>query len=90
MIDGIKGCVYIIQQSVDAGSFRRRPAALPALPSQVWLNVQFGIKTTCHTINRDTDENRVTAIDFLLVLFHKEKNVECTLHKLTFLGYKLR
>ncbi|GAE21194.1 hypothetical protein JCM10003_612 [Bacteroides pyogenes JCM 10003] len=42
------------------------------------MNVQFGIKTACHTINRDADKNRVTAIDFLLVLFHKEKNGKCT------------
>ena len=89
MIDGIKGCVYIIQQSVDAGSFRRTSGGFACLTvPKFGLNVQLGIETACHTVNRDTDENRVTAIDFLLVLFYKEKNVECTFHKLTFLGYK--
>ena len=89
MIDGIKGCVYIIQQSVDAGSFRRTSGGFACLTvPKFGLNVQLGIETACHTVNRDTDENRVTAIDFLLVLFHKEKNGKCILHKLTFLGYK--
>lgn len=74
VIDGIKGCVYIIQQSVDAGSFRRTSGGFACLTvPKFGLNVQLGIETACHTVNRDTDENRVTAIDILLVLFTKKR-----------------
>ena len=89
VINGVQGCVYIIQQSVDTGSFRRTSGGFTCLTvPNFGLNIKFGIETACHTINRDADKNRVTAIDFLLVLFHEEKNGKCTLHKLTFFGYK--
>ena len=90
VINGVQGCVYIIQQSVDTGSFRRTSGGFTCLTvPNFGLNIKFGIETACHTINRDADKNRVTAIDFLLVPFHERKETENVLFiNSLFFGYK--
>lgn len=85
VVNGVQGCVYIIQHTVYAAGFRSTSGSLAhfTVPNRVW-HVQLGVKTARHAVHCDTGEKRVRPVGFLLVFLCVKANVECRFHNSLF------